>query len=173
MSILNITRGYTLIVNDNTNLVLELGKVKWPTLEEITETHHPGGSDIELDVSGLGTKAPTMQFELKTNSPTIMGLYGGPPGKRHNFTGKKLVISEEDGSEHEHAVDLLGRLGKVESKDLEGGKSDGYDHEIKSIWTYTEYWDSRIMHRFSFKLGGWDIWNFEPINIGRRRVLFS
>jgi len=29
------------------------------------------------------------------------------------------------------------------------------------------------MHRFSYKLGGWDIWNFEPVNTNRRRILFT
>jgi hypothetical protein len=29
------------------------------------------------------------------------------------------------------------------------------------------------MHRFNFKKGGWDIRNFEPVNEGRRRVLFG
>ena len=29
------------------------------------------------------------------------------------------------------------------------------------------------MHRFNFKLGGWDVRNFQAVNEGRRRILFS
>lgn len=173
MSALRILRGFTLIVNDNVNLVLDIAELKLPTLEEITETFQPGGGDVELEVSGLGTKAPTLPFKLKSHSPEIMGLYGGPPGKRNNFTGRKYIVSEEDGTEHEHAIDVLARLSKVEGEAMTAGKAAGYDNEIKSVWTYTEYWDSRVMHRFSYKLGGWDVWNFEPVNTNRRRILFT
>ncbi|MCC5780742.1 phage major tail tube protein [Nitratireductor sp. B36] len=170
---LRIVRGFTLYVNDNTNLALDIETLKLPTLEEIMENFQPGGSDLEIEVAGLGTKALTMPFKLKSHTPETLGLFGGAPGVRNNFTGKKLVISEEDGTEHEHAVDITGRLSKIEGEQLEGGKATGYDHEIKSIWSYTEYWDSRVMHRFNFKKGGWDIRNFAPVNETRRRILFG
>lgn len=173
MSILRIVRGFTLYVNDNTNLALDIETMKLPTLEEITETFQPGGGDLEIDVSGLGTKALSLQFKLKSHTPDTLALFGGAPGVRHAFTGKKLVISEEDGSEHEHAIDVRGRIAKLEGEELAAGKATGYDHEIKSIWQYTEFYDGRVMHRFNFKLGGWDVRNFEPVNVARRRVLFS
>lgn len=170
---LRIVRGFTLYVNDDTNLALDIDTLKLPTLEEITETFQPGGSDLELEVAGLGVKALTMPFKIKSHTPETLGLFGGAPGVRHAFTGKKLVVSEEDGTEHEHAIDVVGRLSKIEGEALAGGKATGYDHEVKSIWRYTEYWDSRVMHRFNFKLGGWDVWNFQTVNATRRRVLFS
>lgn len=170
---LRIVRGFTLIVNDNVNFALDIETLKLPTLEEITETFQPGGSDLEIDIGGLGTKALAMPFKLKSHTPETLGLFGGPPGIRHAFTGKKLVISEEDGQEHEHAIDVRGRLSKIEGEELAAGKATGYDHEIKSIWNYTEMWDGRVMHRFNFKLGGWDVRNFQAVNDTRRRVLFS
>jgi phage tail tube protein FII len=170
---LRIVRGFTLYVNDNQNLALEIETMKLPTLEEIKETFQPGGSDMELEITGLGMKAPVLQFKLKSHTPDVLGLFGGAPGVRNSFTGKKLVIDEEDGSEHEHAIDCLGRLTKIEGEELAGGKATGYDHEIGGVWTYTEYWDARVMHRFNFKSGGWDIRNFLPVNEGRRRVLFG
>ncbi len=173
MSSLRIIRGFTLYVNDNHNLALDIETLKLPALEEITETFQPGGSDMEVEIAGLGVKALTMQFKIKSHTPDVTGLFAGAPGIRHNFTGKKLVISEEDGKEHEHAIDVVGRIAKIEAEELTAGKATGYDHEVKSIWTYTEYWDSRVMHRFNFKKGGWDIRNFQPVNESRRRVLFS
>ncbi len=170
---LRIVRGFTLYVNDETNLALDIETLKLPALEEITETFQPGGSDMEIEIAGLGVKAFNMPFKLKSHTPETIGLFAGAPGARHNFTGKKLVISEEDGTEHEHAIDVTGRLAKIEGEQLAAGKATGYDHEIKSIWTYTEFWDSRVMHRFNFKKGGWDVRNFVPVNEGRRRVLFS
>lgn len=170
---LRIVRGFTLYVKDNINLALDIETLKLPTLEEITETFQPGGSDMEIEIAGMGVKALTMPFKLKSHTPETLGLFGGAPGVRHSFTGKKLVVSEEDGSEHEHAIDVVGRLAKIEGEQMAAGKPTGYDHEIKSIWTYTEYWDSRVMHRFNFKLGGWDIRNFEPVNTTRRRILFG
>lgn len=170
---LRIVRGFTLYVNDDTNLALDIETLKLPTLEEITETFQPGGADMELEIAGLGVKAFTMPFKLKSHTPETLGLFGGAPGVRHAFTGKKLVVSEEDGAEHEHAIDVVGRLSKIEGEALAGGKATGYDHEVKSIWRYTEYWDGRVMHRFNFKLGGWDVWNFQTVNATRRRILFS
>jgi uncharacterized protein len=170
---LRIMRGFTLIANDNVNFVLDIETMKLPTLEEITETFQPGGSDLEIEIGGLGVKALSLEFKLKSHTPESLALFGGAPGVRNSFTGKKLVISEEDGKEHEHAIDVQGRLNKIDGEALAAGKATGYDHTIGSIWTYTEYWDSRVMHRFNFKKGGWDIRNFEPVNDSRRRILFG
>lgn len=173
MSSLRIVRGFTMYANDTENLALDIETMKLPTLEELTETFQPGGSDLEIDIGGLGVKALALQFKLKSHTPAVLGLFGGEPGIRHAFTGKKLIISEEDGSQHEHAIDVRGRLSKIEGEELAAGKATGYDHEIKSIWNYTEFYDGRIMHRFNFKLGGWDVRNFVPVNDARRRVLFA
>ena len=170
---LRILRGFTLVVQDNVNLALDIETLKLPTLEEISETFQPGGSDMEIDIMGLGMKAFTMPFKLKSHEPDVLARFGGAPGVRIPFTGKKLVISEEDGTEHEHAIDVRGRIGKIEGEEMSAGKATGYDHEIKGIWQYTEMWDGRVMHRFNFKLGGWDIRNYQPVNTGRRRILFS
>ena len=173
MSSLRIVRGFTLNVNDNLNLALDIETMKLPPLEEITETFQPGGSDMEIDIAGLGVKALSLQFKLKSHTPDTIGLFGGAPGIRQNFTGKKLIISEETGKEHEHAIDVVGRLSKIDGEELSAGKATGYDHEIKSIWSYTEYYDNRVMHRFNFKRGGWDVRNFEPVNNARRQILFG
>lgn len=170
---LRILRGFTGIIDDNVNLALEIDSLKLPALEEATEAFQPGGSDLEIEIAGMGVKALKCDFKLKTRNPAATGLFGGPPGKRHRFTGKSLVIDEKDGAEHEHAVDILGRFVKVDPEDAKGGKPAGYDFSMSSIWTYTEYWDQRVLHRFNFELGGWDIRNFEPVNEARRSMLFS
>ena len=170
---LRIVRGFTLYVADEVNLALDIDTLKLPTLEEITETFQPGGSDMEIEIGGLGVKALEMPFKLKSHTPETLALFSGAPGTRRNFTGKKLVISEEDGAEHEHAIDVVGRLSKIEGEELAAGKATGYDHTVKSIWTYTEFWDNRVMHRFNFKKGGWDVRDFVPVNEARRRVLFG
>lgn len=170
---LRIVRGFTLYAADETNLALDIDTMKLPTLEEITEAFQPGGSDMEIEIGGLGVKALELAFKLKSHTPETIGLFGGAPGTRTAWTGKKLVISEEDGKEHEHAIDVSGRLAKVEGEELAAGKATGYDHLIKSIWTYTEFWDNRVMHRFNLKKGGWDIRNFVPVNDARRRILFG
>ena len=173
MSSLRIIRGFTLYANDSFNTALDIESLKLPALEEITETFQPGGSDLVVDIAGLGVKELMISFKLKTHTPEMIGLFGGAPGTRNTFTGKKFIVSEEDGTEHEHAIDVTGRLVKIDGEELSAGKATGYDHEIKSIWSYTELWDSRIMHRFSFKKGGWDIRNFQPVNESRRRVLLG
>lgn len=174
MSTINrFIRGFTLVVNDNINLALDIDTLKLPTLEEIVESFQPGGSDLEIEIGGLGVKALSLQFKVKSHTPDTLGLFGRRPGIRDAFTGKKLIISEDDGSEHEHAIDVRGRLSKIDGEELAAGKATGYDHEIKSIWQYTELYDGRVMHRFNYRLGGWDIQNFQPVNSARRRVLFS
>ncbi|WP_406604355.1 phage major tail tube protein [Bartonella gliris] len=169
---LRIVRGFTLIVDDDVNLHLDLETLKLPTLEEITETYQPGGSDLQIDVAGLGVKALSMQMKIRSHTPEIIGIFGGPPGLRHKFTGKKHVVSEEDGREHEHSIDVTGRLVKVDSEGLTAGKATGYDCEIKNIWDYTEFWDGAVLHRFSFKRGGWLVRNGQEIG-GRRRSILN
>lgn len=168
---LRIIRGFTLVIDDTTNLYLDLETLKLPSLEEITETHHPGGSDMEIELTGLGVKAFTLQMKTKSHTPETIGIFGGAPGRRNHFTGKKYVVSEEDGTEHEHSIDVTGRLVKVDSEALAGGKATGYDHEIKGIFDYTEYWDGKVLHRFSLKRGGWMIRNGIEIGTRRRSIL--
>ncbi len=81
------------------------------------------------------------------------------------------MISEEDGREHEHSIDVTGRLVKVDSEGLTAGKATGYDCEIKNIWDYTEFWDGSVLHRFSFKRGGWLVRNGQEIGSRRRSIL--
>ncbi|MEI2387470.1 phage major tail tube protein [Breoghania sp. JC706] len=170
---LRILRGFTLFINDTRNLFFEIETMKLATMEENTETFQPGGSDMEMAIAGLGVKAFEVPFKCKAHSPDVAGLFGGPAGVRHNFTGRKLVIDEKDGTEYEHAVDIRGRLTKVEAEEMAAGKVAGYDHTIGSIDSYSEMWDGRVMHRFNFWTGGWETWNFEPVNSARRRILFS
>ncbi len=173
MTSFRLLRGFTLVVNDANNLGIEIEEAKLPSLEEKTEDFQPGGSDIEITVAGLGLKAPKMPFKLKSHNPLVTGLIGGPPGTRHDFTAKKFVVDEVDGSEHEHAIDIKGRLLKAEGEQMQAGKASGYDYEVGSILTYSESWDGRVMHRFSLLLGGWTTWNYQAVNEARRRILFG
>lgn len=170
---LRILRGFTLFVNDDRNLYFEIDTLKLATKEEITETFQPGGGDLEMAVAGLGIKAFEVPFKVKSHAPDVVGLFGGPPGVRQNFTGKKFIVDEKDGSEHEHAIDIHGRLIKVDDEEMQGGKLAGYDHMIGSIDKYSEIWDGKVLHRFNFWTGGWEIWNSEPVNATRRRTLLS
>lgn len=167
---LRIIRGFTLYINDNLNLALEIDALQLPALEEGTETFQAGGTDGEIEIAGLGTKALKMPFKLKSHTPEVPRYFNPAPGIRLPFTGRKLIVDEEDGSEHWHAIDLRGRLTKISSQEMQGGKATGFDNEVGGIWEYNEYWDERLMHRFSFKLGGWIVKNFETVNSGRRQL---
>ncbi|MAA97771.1 MAG: phage tail protein [Stappia sp.] len=169
---LPILRGFTLIVNDDKNLVLEIESLQLPALEEITEDFQPGGGDLQIQVAGLGVKALEAPFKLKSHSPAVTGLFGGPPGVRRTFTGKKFVVDELDGTEHEHAIDMTGRLISITEEEMSGGKASGYDHKIGSILNYSYMADGKVLHRFSFTAGGWMVRGGVPVNEGRRRVLF-
>ena len=170
---LDILRGFTLIVNDNRNLYFEIESLKLATMEENTEDFQPGGGDMALAVAGLGIKPLEVPFKVKSHSADVFGLFGGPPGVRQNFTGKALVISEKDGTESEHAIDILGRLTKTDAEEMKGGAAAGYDHVIGSITRYAHIVDGKVISRFNFFSGGWEIWNGDPINDVRRRILLS
>lgn len=45
---------------------------------------------MQIDVSGLGVKALTLQMKIRSHTPEIIGIFGGPPGLRHKFTGKNM-----------------------------------------------------------------------------------
>ncbi|MBB4302363.1 hypothetical protein GGD81_001390 [Rhodobium orientis] len=170
---LRLLRGFTLIINDNINLAIDIEELRLAGLGEKTKTFQPGGGDLEIDITGLGIKALSTPFKVISHTPAVMGMVGGPPGVRHDFSGIKHVVDEDGGAEHEHAVDMKGRLIKMEPENMKSDNAAGYDYTIGSIWNYTEMWDGRVMHRFNFKLGGWQIWNFQQINKGRSRRLFA
>lgn len=167
---LRIIRGFTLYINDNVNLALEIEALQLPSLEETLETFQPGGADGEIEIAGLGTKALKMPFKMKSHTPEVSRLFNPAPGVRMPFTGRKLIIDEETGTEHWHSVDARGRLSKISSQEMQGGKATGFDNEVGAIWEYNEYWDDRLMHRFNFKLGGWVVKNFQTVNTGRQQL---
>ncbi len=168
-----IMRGFTLVADDDINLALTIEELALPTLEETTETFQPGGLDAEIEIAGLGTKALMLGFKVKGHTPAVANLFGGAPGVRHNWTGKQLVVDDETGAEHEHAVDVSGRLVKIAPGAAQGGKAPGYDFEIRSVFGYTEYWDGAVLHAFSLKAGGWTVMNSTPVNAHRTNFLFS
>lgn len=168
-----IMRGITLVANDDINLAITLEEMTLPVMEEITETFHPGGADGEVDIAGLGTKALMLSAKVKGYTPEVFNLFGGPPGVRQDWTGKVLVTDDETGVEYEHAIDIKGRLTKIDGGNRQPGKAGGYDYEMKSIWTYTEYWNGQVLHRWNLKTGGWDIQNSVPVNSHRRSFLLS
>lgn len=168
-----IMRGFTLVANDDINLSMVIDEMSLPTLEEHTETFQPGGANGEVDIAGLGTKALMLGAKVKGHTPQVAALFGGAPGVRHNWTGKQFIVDEETGEEYEHAVDILARLTKVDPGSAQGGKPNGHDFEIKSVWTYAEYWNGQILHRWNLKTGGWDIQNSLPVNSARRSFLNS
>lgn len=168
-----IMRGFTLVANDDVNLALAIDEMSLPTLEEHAEAFQPGGADGEVEITGMGTKALMLGFKVKGMAIGVNALFGGEPGARNNFTGKTLVIDEETGDEYEHAIDVLGRISKIGPGSHQGGKPNGYDYEIKSVFTYTEYWNGQVLHRFNLKTGGWDVKNFTQVNSQRRSFLFS
>lgn len=170
---LPILRGFTLIVNDDMNLAIQIESMQLPGLEEITEDYQPGGSDLQIQIAGLGVKPLEAPFKLKGHMPAVAGLFGGAPGIRHTFTGKKFIVDELDGSEHEHAIDITGRLISVAEEEMGGGKASGYDHKIGSIIQYSYMADGKVLHRFNFAQGGWAVRNGVTVNEGRRRVLFG
>lgn len=167
-----IMRGFTLVANDDVNLAMTIDELALATLEENLEGFQPGGSDGEVEISGLGTKALSLGVKSKGIAIGMNALFAQEPGVRNSFTGKSLVIDEETGTEYEHAIDVLGRVTKIGAGALQGGKANGYDYEIKSIFTYTEYWDGRVLHRFNLKTGGWEIKNFQKVNSRRASFLF-
>jgi hypothetical protein len=167
---LRIIRGFTLYINDNINLALEIDALQLPPLEETTEAYHAGGADGEIGIAGLGTKELKMSFKLRSHTPEVPRYFNPAPGIRHAFTGRKLIIDEEDGTEHWHAIDMRARLTKISSQEMQGGKASGWDNEIGGVWEYNEYWDERLMHRFVFKRGGWVVKNYETVNSGRQQL---
>lgn len=166
-------RGFTLIANDDANMAMTIEEMSLPPLEENKETFQPGGADGEIEVAGLGTKALTIGLKVKGYTPEMQKLFAGAAGVRHSFTGKTFIVNEETGEEHEHVIDVLARLTKVAPSAAQGGKVSTYDYELSSIWTYSEFWDGEILHRFNLKTGGWDTQAGQPINSSRRNFLYS
>ncbi|MBA4783660.1 MAG: phage major tail tube protein [Rhizobiales bacterium] len=168
---LNILRGFTLIVNDETNLALDIEEMKLPMLEEKSYDFTPGGSNVEIDIPLGVTNKCELPFKTFSNNTDVTGLYGMQPGLRVPFTAIHHEIDEETGRDIEVTLDVLGRIMKVEREEAKGGEKSGYDFMISSIFRYSEVQDGRTFREYNFQLGGWTVINGVGVNEGRRRIL--
>lgn len=168
---LNILRGFTLLVNDNENLALEIEEMKLPTLEEKGYDHTPGGANVEIDVPLGVTSKLELPFKTVSNNQVVSGLYGRPPGVRDVFTGVHHIVDEETGEDIELTLDVVGRVMKVEGENAKQGDKSGYDYMISSIWNYSEVRNGQVFRAYNIKLGGWTVNNGVGTGDGRRRIL--
>ncbi len=170
---MRLMRMFTGVINDDINLALEIEEMQLAEMKEKLSEFQPGGSSMSVNAAGLGIQPLAVPVKLAGYNPNVAGFFGGPPGLRHNFTGKVFRVDEYSGEEGEHMVDLKGRLTELKGSSLKGGDLDKYDHVWDSITEYSESFNGKVLHRFKLQMGGWIVWRGEPINANGRSFIHS
>ncbi|MGI3901228.1 MAG: phage major tail tube protein [Janthinobacterium lividum] len=112
-----------------------------PDLEELTASHHAGGSRIEVEVAVGGMKALMVKFKATGWDSQTMSQMGVSGRANYPFTLKSVVRDKATGRGLGVKVVVWGRLTKLSPSEQKRGDLFGHDHEIKEIVHYELHYD--------------------------------
>lgn len=117
---------------------LTLSELSLPTLEEIYQDHHPGGSKVAIEVA-MGINKLTPTFKLSGMDPDLLGQFGSPSGSTRVFTAYGAVRNKRTGAIVQSKAIIHGRLGKIAPDAFKRGELQGHDYAINEVVHY-ELW---------------------------------
>lgn len=154
-----IWEGVNLYCGDhdpNASLHLVLDSLKLPSLEEMYQEHHAGGSPMQIELS-TGIKKLEPSFKTKGAQPHIMSAFGLGVQTRRTFTGYQVYRDKRTGRWIENKAIMVGRLGKLEADEGKRGEIQGHDHAINELWRYEVYFDGVEKYFWSFDTNTWRV----------------
>lgn len=114
---------------------LSLMNVKLPSLEEMYQDHHPGGSLVQVEVE-VGIKKLETTFKLAGIDPDLLVKFGLNSKIKQRFTIRQVLRSKRTGNPMEGKAIIEGRLSKVTPDEFKRGDLAGNDYGINSIMHY-------------------------------------
>ena len=135
---------------------LTLSELQLPTLQEIFQDHHPGGSPFQIEVA-LGVEKLLPTFKLAGHDPDVLSLFGLGTKRKQTFTGYGVIRDKRTGLAIEHKVIIEGRLGSIEPETFQRGEMQSHDYAINEVWHYELWWNGKEKLYFDFLTSEWRV----------------
>lgn len=127
---------------------LTIMELQLPTLQEMYQDHHPGGSRVAVEV-GLGIEKLTATFKLTGMDPVMYSQFGVNSQQKNVFTAYGLLRDKRTGAAEQAKAILRGRLGSIEQDAFQRGELIGHTYAINEVMHYElfiggaekVYWD--------------------------------
>ena len=115
-----------------------------PDLEELTQSHHAGGSRFEVEAYVGGMKALMVKFKSTGwDSQTLSQMGVLVSRANYPFIMKSVVRDKATGAGLGVKAVVWGRLTKLGASEMKKGDLFGFDHEIKEITHYELYYNDK------------------------------
>ncbi|MGA0615952.1 phage major tail tube protein [Paracoccus sp. KR1-242] len=135
---------------------LTLSEMQLPSLTEIFQDHHPGGSLFQVEVSvGVEKLLPT--FKLAGHDPGVLSLFGLGTKRRHTFTSYGVIRDKRTGQALEAKAIIEGRLGSIEPETFQRGEMQSHDYAINEVMHYEFWWAGKEKFYFDFWTSEWRV----------------
>ena len=127
---------------------LTLEELQLPSLTEMYQDHHPGGSRVQVEVAvGIQKLEPT--FKLAGWDPDLLTQFGLNAQMQRVFTAYGVLRDKRTGAALEARAVMHGRLGSIEPEAFQRGENMGHDYAIREVFHYEVhiggeerfYWD--------------------------------
>ena len=155
-----VTSGVNLFVGDagpDNSKHLILKNLKIPDLEEMTASHHAGGSLFGVDVGGLGMKPLSPTFKVLGPDPQTMSQFGVGGRTAFPFTAYGHLQNKADGSVSRFKAIWKGRLTRANPGDFSRGTLLDFDHEIKEVLHYEFFLGTQEKFYFDWPSQQWRV----------------
>lgn len=159
MPALYIMEGSNLFVGDHDPTLskhLTLSEIAIPTLEEMFQDHHPGGSRVQIEVE-VGIQKLQSTFKLAGWDPDVLGQFGLGSDARMMFTAYGSIRNKQTGVIVQAMALMEGRLGKIEPNAHSRGELQGHDYAINEILHYELFFDGSEKVYWDFFTTEWRV----------------
>ena len=146
---------------------LTLAELKLPTLQEMYQDHHAGGSRVQIEVAvGIQKLEPT--FKLAGWDPELLTRFGLGTRDARVFTAYGVVRDKRTGVAYEAKAVIEGRLGKIEPEAFKRGELMGHDYSINEVMHYELWFGEKEKLFWDFFSGDWRLDGTSQIDDERR-----
>lgn len=117
---------------------LTLNELQLPTLQEMYQDHHPGGSRVAIEVA-LGVEKLAATFKLAGFDPDLYAQFGVNNRAVNTFTAYGVLRNKRTGALSQSKAVMRGRLGQIEADSFQRGELAGHNYGINEILHYELY----------------------------------
>lgn len=117
---------------------LTISELQLPTLQEMYQDHHPGGSRVAIEV-GLGIEKLTSSFKLTGMDPELYTQFGVNDRAKNSFTAYGVLRDKRTGTASQAKAIMRGKLGQIEQDAFQRGELVGHNYSINEILHYELY----------------------------------
>jgi len=114
---------------------LTISELQLPTLQEMYQDHHPGGSRVAIEV-GLGIEKLTASFSLAGMDPDLYAKFGVNNRTVNVYTALGSLRDKRTGTVSQAKAIMRGKLGQIEQDGFQRGNLVGHNYGINEILHY-------------------------------------